>query len=865
MPQLFEIIANLKEYAEHSYAELPRYVKDCLNPRFELRPYQIDAFRHFITYFESDKLRRHPSQTLFHMATGSGKTLIMAGLILYLYDKGYRNVLFFVNSKNIIDKTRDNFLNAASLKYLFNDILNIEGENVQINEVDNFQVEESHGINICFATIQSLYSLLNDPRENSITFDDFSQRKTVLISDEAHHINVETKRGKLTREEQDEKLSWERCVSRVFSANNQNVLLEFTATCDLDDPNIQAKYSDKIIFDYPLSKFRADGYSKEVKVFQADLPVPARALLAVLLSQYRFKVFQQAKLKIKPVVLFKSATIKESEAFYANFQQALSALNSAGLKELEQSTDNSLMKTVFAWFRDSGITRPELISELKAEFGEDRSIVVNSKDDSEAKQLSVNSLESPSNPYRAVFAVDKLNEGWDVLNLFDIVRTYETRDAKAGKPGKTTIQEAQLIGRGARYCPFQLASEQNTYQRKFDHDIDNPLRVCETLYYHCVHNPRYVEELGVALRETGLFDENYREIEYVLKNDFKQTGFYQEGLVFANERRERSRTQVHALPDNVRCQPFDVRIATGQSHVDAPFEATDQLDRNGGNLRYERHRIRDISFPIVYTAIRQYPRYKFNTLKSYFPNLKTIREFMQSEDYLGGIVLNIQTAVPALTRQHLYLACCHVFGKIEKLIGSIESTWQGTLEFKAERVYRKFSNKKIHLDRTPEDAELGTPQSHSSGALRLDLPQRDWYVYQDCYGTSEEKRFLVYFDGVHAQLRETYDEIYLIRNERQLAIYSFDDGSRFEPDFLLILRKKGSGENEQYQIFVEPKGNHLLEKDAWKERFLLSLEEQAVPVTQFVDDEQYRIFGLPFFNQACRMPDFDEAMKGFAK
>jgi type III restriction enzyme len=54
------------------------------------------------------------------MATGSGKTLIMAGLILYLYQQGYRNFLFFVNSTNIIDKTRDNFLNETSIKYLFN-------------------------------------------------------------------------------------------------------------------------------------------------------------------------------------------------------------------------------------------------------------------------------------------------------------------------------------------------------------------------------------------------------------------------------------------------------------------------------------------------------------------------------------------------------------------------------------------------------------------------------------------------------------------------------------------------------------------------------------------------------------------------
>ena len=47
----------------------------------------------------------------------------------------------------------------------------------------------------------------------------------------------------------------------------------------------------------------------------------------------------------------------------------------------------------------------------------------------------LNSLEDKTNPYRAVFAVDKLNEGW-MFSTFDIVRLYETRDGKNGVPGK---------------------------------------------------------------------------------------------------------------------------------------------------------------------------------------------------------------------------------------------------------------------------------------------------------------------------------------------------------------------------------------------------------------------------------------------
>jgi type III restriction enzyme len=56
-----------------------------------------------------------------------------------------------------------------------------------------------------------------------------------------------------------------------------------------------------------------------------------------------------------------------------------------------------------------------------------------SRDNTVDKQLAVNSLEEPANPYRIIFTVDMLNEGWDVLNLFDIVRLYETRQSGKGK------------------------------------------------------------------------------------------------------------------------------------------------------------------------------------------------------------------------------------------------------------------------------------------------------------------------------------------------------------------------------------------------------------------------------------------------
>ena len=71
-------------------------------------------------------------------------------------------------------------------------------------------------------------------------------------------------------------------------------------------------------------------------------------------------------------------------------------------------------------------------------------------------QILVNTLEDSDNRIRAIFAVQKLSEGWDVLNLFDIVRCNTTLNTNMAGNQSAQLQpaKAQLIGRGARYFPF---------------------------------------------------------------------------------------------------------------------------------------------------------------------------------------------------------------------------------------------------------------------------------------------------------------------------------------------------------------------------------------------------------------------------
>ena len=861
MTFLYEKIDAIREFG--AITEIPQYIQDNINPRFELRPYQISAFENFITYFENDKLCRKPTQTLFHMATGSGKTMIMAGLMLYLYQKGYRNFLFFVNLSNIVNKTKENFLNSLSTKYLFAEEVRLNGERVPIKTVTNFQYSDENAINICFTTTQGLHTDMWFAKENALSFDDFVGRKIVLISDEAHHLNADTKN--LSKDEEANYHSWEQTVRRIFETNKDNVLLEFTATCDLHNPMIRAEYENKIIYDYPLSKFRADGYSKEIKALRTDVELMERAIQAIMLSQYRLKVFQDHRLSIKPVVLFKSAKIAESNDFMERFIDTVASLTGDELRRISELTDNETLTEAYRYFDKNGITFDQLAQELREDFSAEHCISANDDTEATSKQIVLNSLEDASNPYRAVFEVKKLDEGWDVLNLFDIVRMYETRQSGGKKISPATVSEAQLIGRGARYCPFKLDDEQEMYKRKYDSDLDNPLRICEELHYHCQNDSRYIGELNNALREIGVEIENQRTRNYVLKDSFKSDFLYKEGLVFVNDRIEKSRKDIDGLLPSVREHIYSVKLATGSSGEDTFFGVGRGLTERQHASYIHRTtfgEIAQLNYSIVHKALCKHIVFKFNTLQSYFPNLKSTKEFITSPNYLGNIKLEIVSKFENPSPSVLYTASVEVLGKIAQSVSAIEVTYEGTKSFRPIRIHDIFKDKKCNYT-VVHDGGIGYSQNDSTvpNAWKIDLSKEDWFAFEDNFGTSEEKAFVAYFKSFVPQLKKNYDKVFLVRNERQLHIYSFEGGERFEPDYLLFLHKNKGDDYEQLQVFIEPKGTHLIANDIWKENFLLDIEKQAVVTKVFVDDNQYRIWGFHFFNNEMRVNEFDDDMK----
>ena len=816
---------------------VPNFITDNLKPGFGQRPYQIESFQRYILCHTEDFEGRpkKPFHLLYNMATGSGKTLVMAGLMLYLYEKGFRNFLFFVNSNNIIKKTKDNFLNPQASKYLFNDKIVIDGKEVYIKETDTFESADDKNINIKFTTIQQLHIDLNNNKENSVTYEDFKDKKMVLIADEAHHLVAGTRSGNLFG-------SWEDTVKKIHETNFDNILLEFTATIDTETAALLNHYQDKVVFKYDLAQFRIDKYSKEINLIRSGFDQQERIIQALILNLYRQELATANNINLKPVILFKAKkTIKESEQNKVDFHNLIDLMSAQLVDQIRNTATVSIVQKAFNFFDSINISSAEISRRIKSNFRFENCISANNDEEAEKNQLLLNTLEDENNPIRAVFAVQKLNEGWDVLNLYDIVRLYEGQNTGGTNTtvGATTLAEAQLIGRGARYFPFALEEGQDKYTRKYDDDQANDLKILEELYYHTKEDSRYISELKKALVESGIYEDEDKLVtkQLTLKLDFKETEFYKTGKVVFNKKVEKSYNNVKSFADlGVSKRNFAFTLSSGSGRISSAFSKEEETTTE----KTESKDIKVTAIPkhIIRFALAQNPYFYFDSLERFFPNVESLSNFIDSKDYLGGLEITFnasKTRLADISNHDFLLAIQGLFQSIEMEIKSNLTEFEGS-DYIKEYVHKVFKDKEIKVYKDSERAD-------GQEALVVNEP---WYVYNANYGTSEEKKFVELFQRRFEGLKEKFTNIYLIRNEREIKIID-KLGRAFEPDFVLFCKQK-KGKELTYQVFIEPKGAHLIANDKWKEEFLKQIREEEKTIK--IDTDHYVITGVPFYNYA---------------
>lgn len=219
-----------------------------------------------------------------------------------------------------------------------------------------------------------------------------------------------------------------------------------------------------------------------------------------------------------------------------------------------------------------------------------------------------------------------------------------------------------------------------------------------------------------------------------------------------------------------------------------------------------------------------------------------MRHFIACEDYLGGLEITFQGNVYGLdeNRAEKLAALLGVLGQIETEIRQEVTDYEGTKQFRRDWVREIFKDKILKFD-------ANNPRADDDAQFEHFVSAKDWFAFNTVYGTSEEKAFVRMLDRQMQKLQARYEHIYLLRNEGHFAIYNFADGQAFQPDFVLFLREK-SGKLLIYQLFIEPKGQHLKEHDRWKEAFLKEITTEFGGKPLVFQDRKYRLIGVPFYN-----------------
>lgn len=846
---------------------IPEYITK--NLRHPLRPYQEEAIGRYLYYKDHDVA--FPEQVLFNMATGSGKTLLMAAVILEKFHQGERNFIFFVNNDNILTKTRSNFITSSDNKYLFADKIVMNHQVVNIREVEDFSDAQEDSINIVFTTIQKLHQDLNTPRENRLSYEQFEDISVVLLADEAHHLNAG-----LNKAAEEENTSWTTTITNIQQKAKKSSIFEFTATIDLSNKDIAAKYEKSLIFKYDLKEFRIDKYSKDVLFHLVDGDLKNRMLNAILISQYRKRIALKNGVNLKPLVMFKSEKITDNKENIKLFNELLSELTPEMIQQQKSMIKLNTVKRInilqkaLEYFEESEISLNDLIEELREDFRLERLMLIDGKNKTQENLIQINTLEHPSNEIRAIFAVDMLNEGWDVLNLFDIVRLYD-------KSTKTTTNtEKQLIGRGARYYPFTLNNHQeDKYTRKFDDNENTELRIIEQLHYHAANNPKYISEIKMVLRNSGILEEESTvERELKLKDSFKNSRTYTNGVVWMNERlsylealevRQESLFDTKFIPESI-----EVKLPTSSIRGFSVFEDDDMtsLEEDLKNVTFKYGKV--IGNNITRHAINQNKNYTFDKLQKAIIGLPSISVFMDDlKDIEVTVIGNIIDEKSLTPDQKLFIAQS-LLTKMESSLIPMEEKFIGSDVFKPYPIHKVFEDNIIRKYSIQENSksEFGISQKNAGSTQYFEnIDELTWYAYDDNFGTSEEKLIVRSIKNLMTTLEKQWSDIYLLRNEKGVRIFNFSDGQAFEPDFLLFANDKKTG-NISWQIFIEPKGSQFLDsnntfknsKEGWKEAFLNEITERSESKV-LIDDDKYRIIGLPFFNEKNTKSEFESALK----
>ena len=387
---------------------------EAISSEFDLRKPNRDALRALIFMLDGGDYDPTVMQVL-NLATGVGKTYLMAAFIEYLRRQGVSNVMIVTPGKVVQRKTVQNF-SPGSNRYIAGsavppDVVTPQNYAPWVAR-QNDGALMAHGREIPVLAfvfnIQQLIAPKNEEGETHGSGVDAARRKPrkfdenagvlfdylkelddlVVIADESHLYGTSAVAFRAALEELDPALT-----------------VGLTAS---PDP------SDHVVFTYPLYQSISDRFVKS------------------------------------PVLAFRKGGYGEDAA--SEEQQLRDAVQLRGIKQAyydafaEQNGESKVNAIRFVVCSDvDHATQIAQLLRTPEFFGKEEAVLqVDSKHDDDLTQRRLDELDRPESPVLAVVSVNKLKEGWDVKNIAVVV----TLRAMASE-----VLTQQTMGRGLR-LPF---------------------------------------------------------------------------------------------------------------------------------------------------------------------------------------------------------------------------------------------------------------------------------------------------------------------------------------------------------------------------------------------------------------------------
>ncbi len=358
----------------------------------------------------------------FALATGVGKTRLMGAFIAYLYTQhNIKNFFVVAPNTTIYDKLKKDLSDTNSPKYVFKG-LGCFSTPPQIITDDDYREKT---ISIFESDVRIfVYNIdkfnkenANMKKVNELIGDSFYQYLSnlpdlVLIMDESHHYRAD--RG-----------------AQALNELNPLLGLELTATPLVNTGTKQVPFKN-VVFEYPLSKAIADGYTRTpFAVTRSDIDF------------YNFGEQQLDKMMLLDGISCHESTKRKLEVYAANH----------GKRVVKPFMLVVCKDTDHASWVESFIKSDE----FRGGAYRSKTITVHSKQkgsETEANTRLLLDVESSDNPIEVVIHVNMLKEGWDVNNLYTIVPL---------RTAASKILREQMVGRGLR-LPYG--------ERTGDRDVD---------------------------------------------------------------------------------------------------------------------------------------------------------------------------------------------------------------------------------------------------------------------------------------------------------------------------------------------------------------------------------------------------------